>query len=155
MKCKFLLLAICVVLCPLQLLSNELAYLTVELKTGSRYSFLLDDYPEITFSESSLIINEEASTSYEIKNVRYYYFSASDQTGLEENASDLFRIIPLGDNRLRIEGLSGRCAKVIDVGGRILSSVNGNEGCAEVSLPAQRGVYILTDGSHTVKIIQK
>ena len=46
-------------------------HLTVELKAGNKYSFLLADKPVITFSNGDLVVNGDAETSYSIDGVTW------------------------------------------------------------------------------------
>ena len=50
-------------------------YMTIEQKSGEKFSFLLDENPEITYSDGNLVVNGNAITSYAISSVKNYHFT--------------------------------------------------------------------------------
>ena len=55
-------------------------YMTVELKSSEKYSFLLADKPVVTFQNGDLVVNGSAETSYAISGVKDYHFTEKDET---------------------------------------------------------------------------
>ena len=49
-------------------------HMVVTFKEGGHYDFLLEEKPTITFDDDHLIVNENASTTYELDNVDGWYF---------------------------------------------------------------------------------
>ncbi len=48
------------------------SYMTVELKAGVKYSFLMADKPVATFKSGDLVVNGDAETSYSIEGVKNF-----------------------------------------------------------------------------------
>ena len=72
--------------------SAAVQYMTVEQKSGAKYSFLLKDNPVVTYKGGELVVNGSASTSYAIDGVKNYHFTETDQTGVETTGADMLRI---------------------------------------------------------------
>lgn len=153
MKTK-LFLVLCAINCC-QLLNAEPAFLSVELNNGSNYSFQLDEFPEISYEDEKLIVNDDENTSYEIEDVKDFVFSdnsVSEAKLLDE--SDNLKVVTLADDLVHIEGLNCNADVVLmGINGTAVSTTNANDdGVVEIVLPNQKGIYIISDGQHTVKV---
>lgn len=73
----------------------ESKYLTVEMKEGAKFSFLLADKPVITCQSGSLVVNKDAKTTYAFEGVKNYHFTENNEgssggtTKVEESYSQL------------------------------------------------------------------
>ena len=135
-------------------------YMTVELTSGSKYSFLLADKPVVTYESGDLVVNGSAETSYAISGVKDYHFTENDESTLSgetltsaENGCFIFE-----NNGV----VSVRNAKalanvaLVNVNGVVLAKTVADEGgSAEIKLPELKGVYILTIEKQSFKLIRK
>ncbi len=131
-------------------------YMTIEQKSGEKYSFLLDENPEITYSEGNLIVNGSAITSYAISSVKNYHFSEISSS-VDTKISNELRIINLDESTIEVQNAKA-IAKVMlaNVNGTIVfESQTNTEGSVLVTLPEQKGVYILSIGTCSIKVIRK
>ena len=138
-------------------LNAAATHLTVELKAGNKYSFLLADKPVITFAGGALVVNGDAETSYSIEGVKNFHFTEGDASGVETLSSGDIRILSLDDATIQVQNLEQKSlVTLVNVSGVVFSSVSADaEGSATVSLPQAKGVYILTAGGKSFKVIKK
>lgn len=132
-------------------------HLTVELKAGDKYSFLLADKPVVTFSSGDLVVNGESETSYSIEGVKNFHFTEGEASASENLSKEAMRIISLDDATIRVENIGSQSiVTLVNVSGALTgSSKADSEGTATVSLPQAKGVYILSAAGKTFKIIKK
>ncbi len=135
----------------------ESKYLTVELKDGSAISFLLTEQPVITFENSCLVINKDAKTTYSFENLRNFRFTEEGLTDLEKVSAETLRFVQTDEETIEVQNApSGSVIILTAVNGAVLSQVNaGTEGKATVKMPSQAGVYVLSVGNQSFKIIHK
>ena len=138
-------------------ISAASTHLTVELKAGSKYSFLLADKPVITFSSGDLVVNGESETSYSIEGVKNFHFTEGDLSATENLPKDAIRIISLDNSTIKVENIGKESiVTLVNVSGALISpSKSDSEGTATVSLPQSKGVYILSVAGKSFKIIKK
>lgn len=138
-------------------LNAAATYLTVELNTGDKCSFLLADKPVVTFKSGDLVVNGNAMTSYSIEGVKNFHFTESDVTDTEIHSSKMLRVVALDESRLQVQNLKQTSmVTLLNVSGALVSSVKADsEGSAVISLPQTKGVYILSAESKSFKIIKK
>lgn len=138
-----------------QLMQAEPAYLTVELNNGSNYSFELDEVPEIAFEDDKLVVNDDENTSFEIDNVKDFVFSENDvnKSKLLDESNNL-KVVSVSDELVHIEGLGCNAdVMLLSLNGTLISTTNANDdGVVEIILPSQRGIYLISDSHHTVKV---
>lgn len=153
MKTKTL-LALCAIGCC-QILNAEPAYLSVELNNGSNYSFQLEEFPEIAYEDDKLIVNDDESTSFEIDDVKDFVFSDNDvdKSKLLEESNHL-KVESVSDELVHIEGLNCNAdVTLMNMSGSTISTTNANDdGVVEIILPNKKGIYVISDGKHTVKV---
>lgn len=132
-------------------------YMTVVQKSGETINFSLSENPEVTYSDGNLVVNGDAETSYAIRNVKYYHFTDEFLTSVNGGSSIGLSVIHLDEATIQVKN-----ARVSD--DVLLSNVNGVvvysdktdvEGSIVVPLPEQAGVYVLTVGDQSIKIIRK
>ncbi len=131
-------------------------YMTVELKNGDLYSFLLSDKPVVTYNEANLVINSNDRTSYAISGVKNYHFTKSDATSLE-TVNSFLRIVNIDNETVEVQNAKPMSAVSLTStsGVQILSSCAGSDGRVVVELPESKGVYILSVGNQSFKVIRK
>lgn len=131
-------------------------YMTVELKNGDLYSFNISDKPVVTYKDASLVINSNAKTSYSISSVKNYHFTKSDIT-LLETASGSLRIVNVDDETIEVQNAKPLASVTLTSasGVKVLSSYVGTGGNVAVNLPASKGVYVLSIGNQSFKVIRK
>ena len=135
-------------------------YMTVELTSGSKYSFLLADKPVVTYESGDLVVNGSAETSYAISGVKDYHFTENDESTLSgetltsaENGCFIFE--NNGVVSVRNAKASANVA-LVNVNGVVLAKTVADEGgSAEIKLPELKGVYILTIEKQSFKLIRK
>lgn len=135
----------------------EKQYMTVEQLDGSMYSFLLDDNPIVTHEDGNLVVNGDAATSYAISSVKRFYFAEDAVSGVKKQTPDMFCIVSLDESTLQVlNAQSGERVTLVSVNGwTVLTSTTDMDGSAIVKLPKQGGVYLLTVGTKSIKVIRK
>lgn len=143
-------------LCGALCASAAVQYMTVEQKSGAKYSFLLSEKPVVTYTDGNLVVNGEASTSYAISGVKNYHFTESDLTGVETTDAEMLRIITDETTVLVENAPVGASVTLLNAVGSNLAATTADQGgTASIALPSTKGVYILTVGRHSFKIIRK
>ncbi len=138
-----------------QMLKADPTYISVELNNGSNYSFQVDETSEISFDDDKLVVNDDDNTSFEIDDVKDFVFSDNgfDKADLL-NESGHLKVVSMSDDHVRIEGLNCNAdVALLNLGGAHISTSNANDdGVVEVILPEKKGIYVITDGHHSVKV---
>lgn len=136
--------------------SAAVQYMTVEQKSGAKYSFLLKDNPVVTYQGGELVVNGSASTSYALDGVKNYHFTETDQTGVETSGADMLRITT-GENTVHVENApAGAKVALVNAGGATVAVATSEQnGTATISLPSAKGVYVLMVGKQSFKLIRK
>lgn len=133
------------------------SHMIVELSSGDKYSFLLNDKPVITFSDDLFVVNGNATTSYALSDVKSYYFGDGSGvlSGVMEELS--FQVLLAGESTLQINHASANVPiRLVSVKGEVLSSVNSDHaGSATIELPHTKGVYLIVVGNRSFKVIRK
>lgn len=140
--------------------SATVKYMTVELKSSEKYSFLLADKPVVTFQNGDLVVNGSAETSYAISGVKDYHFTEKDET---EATGETLKSVETGcvifeNNGVVFVQKANPSADVLlfNVNGVVLSKTSvDNNGNAELKLPNFAGVYVLSVGNQSFKLIRK
>lgn len=140
--------------------SATVKYMTVELKSSEKYSFLLADKPVVTFQNGDLVVNGSAETSYAISGVKDYHFTEKDET---EATGETLKSVETGcvifeNNGVVFVQKANPSADVLlfNVNGVILSKTSvDNNGNAELKLPDFAGVYVLSIANQSFKLIRK
>lgn len=130
--------------------------LIVELKDSKKYDFLLDEKPVVTFQDGDLVVNGNSETSYAISNVKNCHFE-TDYTAVEAvKASDL-RIVYVNENAIQVQNaVANAQVSIISVSGVVFSKQKADaEGAATLQLPTEKGVYVVTVGDKSFKVIRK
>lgn len=132
-------------------------YMTVEQKNGEKFSFRLDDNPVVTYSDGNLVVNGNAETSYAISAVKNYHFTENDLSGVANFAADVLQIVGVDDNTIRVENTrAGSLVVLYNVNGvQVVDAVADQMGVATIALPNKKGVYVLTVGNKSLKVIRK
>lgn len=138
-------------------LNAEPTHLTVELKAGDKYSFLLADKPVVTFKSGDLVVNGDSETSYSIEGVKNFHFTEGEASGLETLSSGDIRISSLDGSTIQVQNIGKESiVTLVNVSGVLVSSAQSDsEGSATISLPQSKGVYILSVAGKSLKIIKK
>lgn len=140
--------------------SATVKYMTVELKSSEKYSFLLADKPVVTFQNGDLVVNGSAETSYSISGVKDYHFTEKDET---EATGETLKSVETGcvifeNNGVVFIQKANPSADVLlfNVNGVVLSKTSvDNNGNAELKLPDFAGVYVLSIANQSFKLIRK
>lgn len=132
-------------------------YMTIEQLNGSKYSFLLDENPVITYENGILVVNGNATTQYSIESIKNYHFTENDETAVKNQKSETLRITTLNESSLQVQNAkASEKVTLVNVNGQaVFSASTDNEGSAIVTLPAQKGVYVLSVGTQSIKVIRK
>ena len=137
----------------------EVKYMTVEQKTGEKYGFLLEDNPIITYSDGNLVVNGNAETSYAISSVKDYHFTEKDETAtcLERIDANELRILNIDKRTIRVENAPASAPiQIVGANGIVwMATTTDKAGTATIQLPLQKGVYILSVGKQSLKLIRK
>ena len=132
-------------------------HLTIELKSGSKYSFALVDKPVITFENGNLVVNGNSETSYSIEGVLNFHFTEGDASKSESLQANVLQFIALDKDNIKIANANaGTIISLFSTSGVVLTNTKAdNDGVAVVNLPKEKGVYVLTAGNQSIKIIRK
>ena len=143
--------------CGMLYASAAVQYMTIEKKNGAKYSFLLKENPVITYQDGNIVINGNEKTSYSIEEVKNYHFTENNQSAVDNTNAQILRIVSVSEDVIRVENaLTDESIKLVNINGAIVGQTTAdNEGSANVSLPSQKGVYILLVGNKSFKLIRK
>lgn len=132
-------------------------YMTVEQNDGKKYSFLLADKPVVTYEDGNLVVNGNVSTSYAISDVKNFHFTEGDESGVKDADAELLRVITIDDNTIRVENaLANAKVMLFNINGAtIFTTTTDPLGTVTINLPNQKGVYVLTVGEQSIKVIRK
>ncbi|MBR4839286.1 MAG: T9SS type A sorting domain-containing protein [Paludibacteraceae bacterium] len=133
------------------------SYMTVEQKSGEKFSFLLKDNPIVTYKDGDLVVNGDPVTSYAISGVLNYHFTESNESGVKNLNANVLRIVSLDDNAIGVENAAaGAKVSLTNLSGAVLSTTTTDpSGAAIVTLPNTKGVYVLSVGKQSFKVIRK
>lgn len=154
LKQIFSVLALC---CGVLCANAAVQYMTVEQKSGEKFSFLLKDKPVVTYKDGALVVNGSATTSYAIDGLRNYHFTEGNETEVKEEVANVLRVVNRDDNSLSLENApAGVKVTLVSVNGIVVATSKVDlDGTATILLPSEKGVYVLTIGNQSFKIIRK
>lgn len=132
-------------------------YMTVELENGSKYNFLLVENPVITYNQGQFEVNGSATTTYSLSNIKNYHFSEGDEAGVDHTIQATLRIVNLDESTLEVHGAEVGTHVVLTAtnGTTLFSGEAQQDGNVRVNLPSTKGIYVLTVGHQSFKIIRK
>lgn len=130
--------------------------LVVELNSNAKYKFLLANQPVVTFDKGNLVVNGEEATSYEITGVKNCHFE-SEITEAKSVAVNELQIIYVDENTIRVQNaISNAPVSILSVSGVVFSNQNADDsGETVLNLPTQKGVYVITVGDKSFKVVRK
>ncbi len=135
----------------------EAQYMTIEMKTGTAISFLLADNPVITYKNESLVVNNDAKTTYSFEDVKNYHFTESFETGVNALPTNELRIMWIDGETIGVQNARpNSIIAITSVNGVVVSqtktAANGN---SMVRMPSEAGIYVLSVNKQSFKIIRK
>lgn len=135
----------------------EVKYMTIEMKNGSMISFLLADNPVITYQSESLVVNNDAKTTYSFEDVKNYHFTESDESGVDALPANDLRIVWVDDETIGVQNaLPNSTIAITAINGVVVSQTKTDvDGKSTVRMPNKAGVYVLSVGKQSFKIIRK
>ena len=141
----------------------ESKYLTVEMKEGAKFSFLLADKPVITCQSGSLVVNKDAKTTYAFEGVKNFHFTENNEgssggtTKVEESYSQLLQIVWIDNETIEVQNAQPNLTiSLVSINGSVLSQTTADtDGKATFSISNEAGVYVLSTGNQSFKIIRK
>lgn len=138
-------------------INAESNYMTVEKNDGSLISFLLADNPVITYQNDCLIINKNANTTYSFDDIKNYHFTEEDVTAAESVSAIALKFVWIDDATIEIQNAqSGAAVALTAVNGVVVSNSKVDaDGKAIVKIPNNKGVYVISAGKQSFKIIRK
>ena len=150
-------------MCMVLGLHAESKYLTVEMKEGAKVSFLLADNPVITYQSGSLVVNKDEKTTYAFESVKNYHFTENNEgssggtTKVEESYSQLLQIAWIDNETIEVQNAQPNLTiSLVSISGSVLSQTKADaDGKATIVIPNKAGVYVLTAGNQSFKIIRK
>lgn len=148
--------AVLIMLCVSCELFAEGECMIVELNNGEEISFLLKEKPVITCKDASLVVNGSAETSYAIEDVKNYHFSKTVLSGLR-TATNSISVAYINDQTIELQNAHPMSLVSLSSisGVKIFSAFVGDEGKLSINLPSRQGVYVLSVGNQSLKIIRK
>lgn len=130
-------------------------YMTVEQKTGEKFSFLLANKPIVTYENDELVVNGSGS-SFVIDDLKNFYFTDEDHTGVANQTTDVLSVVKTDENTIRVENAAaGVAVKLVNASSSIVATCTTDQnGAASLSFPSQTGVYVLTIGNNSFKVVR-
>lgn len=155
MKFKHL-LTVCLFGC-VSLANAEISHVVVELKSGKEIGFLLNDTLEFTHENGNLVVNNNATTSYVIDSVKKFHFTNGENLSVDNQFSTNLSIINLDNATLQVKNaLPSEKVMLTSINGMTLfNSKTDADGSIILTLPEQKGIYVLNIGNRGIKIIRK
>ena len=139
-----------------QLLAEEAVFLIFEMKTGATYSFLLSEYPVITFDDEHTIVNSDIASTYVTDEIDNYHFEEREVTQIAPVKKDEIRFAYLDRSNVNIYGLdNGQEVQLFNLSGLLLKKEVASSENLTISLPEKKGIYILKIGNLSVKVIKR
>ena len=135
----------------------EVRYMTIEMKNGSKISFLLADNPVITYQSESLVVNNDAKNTYSFEDVKNYHFTEMDESGVDNLPANDLRIVWVDDETIGVQNAqSNAIIAITDINGVVASQTKTDaDGKSTVRMPNKTGVYVLSVGKQSFKIMRK
>lgn len=135
----------------------ESNYMTIEKNNGSLISFLLADNPVITYQDGNLEVNKDANTTYSFDDIKNYHFTEEDVTAAESVSAIALKFVWIDDATIEIQNAqSGAAVALTAVNGVVVSNSKVDaDGKATVKIPNNKGVYVISAGKQSFKIIRK
>ena len=135
----------------------EVKYMTIEMKNGSKISFLLADNPVITYQSESLVVNNDAKNTYSFEDVKNYHFTEMDESGVDNLPANDLRIVWVDDETIGVQNaLPNSTIAITVINGVVVSQTKTDaDGKSTVRMPNKTGVYVLSVGKQSFKIIRK
>jgi hypothetical protein len=135
----------------------EVKYMTIEMKNGSKISFLLNDNPVITYQSESLVVNNDAKNTYSFEDVKNYHFTEMDESGVDNLPANDLRIVWVDDETIGVQNaLPNSTIAITAINGVVISQTKADaDGKATIKMPQKAGVYVISAGKQSFKIIRK
>ena len=135
----------------------EVKYMTIEMKNGSKISFLLNDNPVITYQSESLVVNNDAKNTYSFEDVKNYHFTEMDESGVDNLPANDLRIVWVDDETIGVQNaLPNSTIAITAINGVVISQTKTDaDGKSTVRMPNKTGVYVISAGKQSFKIIRK
>ena len=135
----------------------EVKYMTIEMKNGSKISFLLADNPVITYQSESLVVNNDPKNSYSFEDVKNYHFTEMNESGVDNLPANDLRIVWVDDETIGVQNaLPNSTIAITAINGVVVSQTKTDaDGKSTVRMPNKTGVYVLSVGKQSFKIIRK
>ncbi|MBR6105844.1 MAG: hypothetical protein IKP81_12410 [Paludibacteraceae bacterium] len=130
-------------------------YMTVEQKTGEKFSFLLANKPVVTYENNELVVNGSGS-SFVVDDLKNFYFTDEDLSGVANNTTDVLSVVKTDENTIRVENAAaGVAVKLVSASGSVVATgTTDQNGAASLSFPKQTGVYVMTIGNNSFKVVR-
>ena len=89
--------------------------------------------------------------------MRNYHFTEGNETEVKEEVANVLRVVNRDDNSLSLENApAGVKVTLVSVNGIVVATSKVDlDGTATILLPSEKGVYVLTIGNQSFKIIRK
>lgn len=133
--------------------------LVVWTKDGSKVAFALSEKPQVTFSESSLMINSNTvSVSYDLKDMAKFTYEDSESQGIRNIENDKASSFKFDGEMLLFPSLkAGSSVFIHSLNGTLVFS-RTIQAAGEYSFPLSHlgtGVYMVTVDGLTYKIVKR
>lgn len=131
-------------------------YLTIETKSGKKFSFAIPDNPMISFRDGSLILETSSSLAYSVDNVKGYQFS-ENRSSFPEMLSDVIRVFSSRSNMIQLMGVPPFSdVAVCSENGAVRDYVHSDaEGRVCINDRYSTGTYWVTIGNKSFQLIKK
>lgn len=138
-------------------MSAESKCMIVELMNESAISFPLTEKPVITFQNRNLVVNKDAETTYSFDDVKNFHFSECEATGVETLTTNVIRVYQIDDETIEVQNVQPKTIVTLTSSNGVVlfQTEAGADGIAVIKTAKLTGVYILSAGNQSFKIIYK
>lgn len=138
-------------------MADEATQLTVWMKDGTKVAFALSEKPEVTFSETELIITTKENNHYALESIAKFTCDVIDTDRITDLQTDATGFSLNGESLLLVTPKANTTVSVHTLGGMLVFSKTV-ENPGEYSFPLSRlnaGAYMVTVNGITYKIVKK
>lgn len=132
-------------------------YLVVHLNSGQTFNYEISSLTEISFTSDEIRLEtKDGNVAYAIADFDKYTYQEGEKSSLSHTGNNGPCINQDGDV-LKIRNISSDIpVSLVKLDGKILSCTKSNsDGCAEITLPTQKGVYAVVIGKYSFNVIRK
>lgn len=129
--------------------------LKIDFRNGSSIVFILNNKPTLSFQNRCLEVNKDTKTTFSFDDIVNYHVTESMGTSIHNSSS--LNILLVNNETLQVKNAHpGSSISLTSATGNVVSKAKiGPDGKADVKIPDRAGVFVLSAGFQSLKIIRK